>query len=118
MFASTSADVTVGPKEDLKEAVPSGRTATVPASLRERVAKVEGVADAHVDASVDNITVVDGDNEPVGSTTGAPTVATNWYPTDRSPVELTSGHALARRRARRCWTRTRPTGRTSDSATP
>ncbi|UFQ13902.1 MULTISPECIES: ABC transporter permease [Streptomyces] len=93
LFASTSADVTVGPKEDLKEAVPSGRTATVPASLRERVAKVEGVADAHVDASVDNITVVDRDNEPVGSTTGAPTVATNWYPTDRSPVELTSGHA-------------------------
>ncbi|MEU5582454.1 ABC transporter permease [Streptomyces huasconensis] len=93
LFASTSADVTVGPKEDLKEAVPSGRTATVPASLRERVAKVEGVADAHVDASVDNITVVDGDNEPVGSTTGAPTVATNWYPTDRSPVELTLGHA-------------------------
>ncbi|MFF8658994.1 ABC transporter permease [Streptomyces huasconensis] len=93
LFASTSADVTVGPKEDLKETVPSGRTATVPASLRERVAKVEGVAAAHVDASVDNITVVDRDNEPVGSTTGAPTVATNWYPTDRSPVELTSGHA-------------------------
>ncbi|MBM7170732.1 ABC transporter permease [Streptomyces sp. G44] len=93
LFASTSADVTVGPQEDLKEAVPSGRTATVPASLRERVAKVEGVAEAHVDASVDNITVVDRDNEPVGSTTGAPTVATNWYPTDRSPVELTSGHA-------------------------
>ncbi|MGA4847009.1 ABC transporter permease [Streptomyces sp. G5(2025)] len=93
LFASTSADVTVGPEEDLDEAVPSGRTPTVPARLKERVAKVEGVADAHVDASVDNITVVDRDNEPVGSTTGAPTVATNWYPTDRSPVELTSGHA-------------------------
>ncbi|MFI2618224.1 ABC transporter permease [Streptomyces sp. NPDC018584] len=93
LFASTSADVTVGPKEDLDESVPSGRTPTVPASLKERVAGVEGVADTHIDASVENITVVDRDNESVGPTTGAPTIATNWYPTDRSPVELTSGHA-------------------------
>jgi putative ABC transport system permease protein len=42
---------------------------------------------------VENITVVDRDNESVGPTTGAPTIATNWYLTDRSPVELTSGHA-------------------------
>ncbi|MFF8642873.1 ABC transporter permease [Streptomyces sp. NPDC015345] len=93
LFASTSADVTVGPKEELDESVSSGRTPTVPASLKERVAGVEGVAGTHIDASVENITVVDRDNESVGPTTGAPTVATNWYPTDRSPVELTSGHA-------------------------
>ncbi|MFJ2766511.1 ABC transporter permease [Streptomyces sp. NPDC087300] len=93
LFASTSADVTVTPKEDLDEAVPSGQTATVPASLRQRIAKVAGVADARVDAQVQNITVVDRENESVGPTTGAPTIATNWYPSDRSPVELTSGHA-------------------------
>ncbi|MEU5683695.1 hypothetical protein DEJ48_37185 [Streptomyces venezuelae] len=93
LFASTSADVTVAPKEDLDEAVPSGQTPTLPASLKDRVAGVSGVADAHIDVSVDNVTIVDRDNESVGSTTGAPTVATNWYPTDRSPVELTSGHA-------------------------
>ncbi|MEV0122400.1 FtsX-like permease family protein [Streptomyces sp. NPDC050703] len=93
LFASTSADVMVGPQDDLDEAVPSGRTPTVPASLRERVAGVEGVADAHIDVSVENVTVVDSGNDPVSSTTGAPTVATNWYVTDRSPVELTSGHA-------------------------
>ncbi|MFF1380043.1 ABC transporter permease [Streptomyces sp. NPDC058308] len=93
LFASTSADVTVEPKEDLDEAVPSGQTPTVPARLKERVAKVAGVADAHVDTKVENITIVDRDNESVGPTTGAPTIATNWYPTDRSPVELTSGHA-------------------------
>ncbi|WP_369212911.1 ABC transporter permease [Streptomyces flavofungini] len=91
LFASTSADVMVAPQDDLDEAVPSGRTPTVPARLRDRVAKVPGVADAHLDVSVDNVTVVDRDNDPVGSTTGAPTVATNWYLTDRSPVELTSG---------------------------
>ncbi|MEU6805713.1 ABC transporter permease [Streptomyces neyagawaensis] len=94
LFASTSADVTVGPKDDdLEGQVPSGAVDTVPASLAERVAKVDGVAETHVDAAVENITVVDRDNESVGPTTGAPTIATNWYPTDRSPVELTSGHA-------------------------
>ncbi|MBW5420483.1 FtsX-like permease family protein [Streptomyces sp. BG9H] len=93
LFASTSADVLVAPEEDLDESVPSGRTPTLPESLKEKVARVEGVADAHVDASVENVTVVDRDNESVGPTTGAPTIATNWYVTDRSPVELTSGHA-------------------------
>ncbi|MFI1727717.1 ABC transporter permease [Streptomyces acidicola] len=93
LFASTSADVTVTPKEDLESRIPSGATPTVPASLAQRIARIDGVADTHVDASVENITVVDRDNEPVGPTTGAPTIATNWYVTDRSPVELTSGHA-------------------------
>ncbi|MGW7269090.1 ABC transporter permease [Streptomyces sp. NPDC054864] len=93
LFASTSADVTVEPKEDLDEAVPSGRTATIPAKLADRVAGVEGVARTRLDAAVENITVVDSKNDPVGPTSGAPTVATNWYVSDRSPVELTSGHA-------------------------
>ncbi|MEU4998068.1 FtsX-like permease family protein [Streptomyces sp. NPDC021622] len=93
LFASTSADVTVEPKEDLDEAIPSGQTPTIPASLADRVSKVDGVARTRIDAAVDNITVVDSENESVGPTTGAPTIATNWLVTDRSPVELTSGHA-------------------------
>ncbi|TGB14188.1 ABC transporter permease [Streptomyces sp. MZ04] len=93
LFASTSADVTVEPKEDLDEAIPSGQTPTIPASLADRVSKVDGVARTRIDAAVDNITVVDSENDSVGPTTGAPTIATNWLVTDRSPVELTSGHA-------------------------
>ncbi|MGW0845806.1 ABC transporter permease [Streptomyces sp. NPDC002787] len=94
LFASTSADVTVGPKDDgLEGQLPTGAVETVPASLAGRLAGIEGVADTHVDAAVENITVVDSANESVGPTTGAPTIATNWYLTDRSPVELTSGHA-------------------------
>lgn len=93
LFASTSADVTVTPREDFESSVPSGEVLTVPASLAGRVAEVDGVADAHADASVENITVVDDRNESVGPTSGAPTIATDWYLTDRSPVELTSGHA-------------------------
>ncbi|MGV9566762.1 ABC transporter permease [Streptomyces sp. NPDC003480] len=93
LFASTAADVTVSPKEDLTSPLPSGVTATLPASLAGRIARVNGVAAAHVDVAVRNITVVDHSNEPVGPTTGAPTIAKNWYVTDRSPVKLTSGRA-------------------------
>ncbi|MEU2776864.1 ABC transporter permease, partial [Streptomyces sp. NPDC007162] len=93
LFASTSADVTVRPKEDLKSSVPTGAVETVPAALADRVAEVDGVAGAHADVSVQNIVVVDRHNKSVGPTTGAPTIATDWYLTHRSPVRLTSGHA-------------------------
>ncbi|MFB8776705.1 ABC transporter permease [Streptomyces broussonetiae] len=93
LFASTAADVTVTPKQNLDEAIPSGVTPTLPAGLAERVAAVDGVADARADVDVEGITVADADNESVGPTTGAPTLGIDWNPTDRSPVELTSGRA-------------------------
>jgi putative ABC transport system permease protein len=92
LFASTSADVTVEPKNDLNSQIPTGATETVPAALADRLAKVDGVAATHVDAAVENATVVDRKNESVGPTTGAPTIVTNWEVTERSPVKLTSGH--------------------------
>lgn len=93
LFASTAADVTVTPKETLDEAVPSGQTLTLPASLADRLAQVDGVAAARAEVDVNGITVADEDRESVGPTTGAPTIGTAWNPTERSPVELTSGHA-------------------------
>ncbi|MDT9700752.1 ABC transporter permease [Streptomyces sp. P17] len=93
LFASTAADVTVSPKENLDEALPSGFTPTLPAALVDRAAKVEGAETVRLDVDVEGITVADEDNESVGPTTGAPTIGTNWNPTERSPVELTSGHA-------------------------
>ncbi|WP_328368855.1 ABC transporter permease [Streptomyces sp. NBC_00445] len=93
LFASTAADVTVSPKENLDEALPSGFTPTLPASLVDRATRVEGAESARLDVDVEGITVADEDNESVGPTTGAPTIGTIWNPTDRSPVELTSGHA-------------------------
>ncbi|WP_415949562.1 ABC transporter permease [Streptomyces sp. KLOTTS4A1] len=93
LFASTSADVTISAKEEISEGLPTGRVPTVPAELAERASSVAGVAGTHVDVGVENITVVDAENEPVGPTTGAPTIATNWYVTERSPVELTEGRA-------------------------
>jgi putative ABC transport system permease protein len=93
LFASTAADVTVSPKETLNETVPSGATATLPAALADRVARLDGVAAARAEVEVQNLTVVDADKKSVSPTTGAPTIGTAWNPTDRSPVELTSGHA-------------------------
>ncbi|MEU6388245.1 ABC transporter permease [Streptomyces sp. NPDC046939] len=93
LFASTSADVRVSPKEDdLNNAVASGEVRTLPASLAVRLRTVDGVAATHIDAEAENVTVVDRHHDSVGSTTGAPTIATNWEPTNRSPVRLTSGH--------------------------
>lgn len=93
LFASTAADVTVTPRDDIDSQVPSGATPTVPAALAGRLAKVPGVAAAHLDVGVQNAPIVDRHHESVGPTTGAPTIVTNWYVTDRTPVELTSGHA-------------------------
>ncbi|WP_217214044.1 ABC transporter permease [Streptomyces sp. AC550_RSS872] len=93
LFASTAADVTVTPKETLDETVPSGQTLMLPASLADRLARVDGVAAARAEVDVQGLTVADEDRESVGPTTGAPTIGTAWNPTERSPVELTSGHA-------------------------
>ncbi|MCI3929070.1 ABC transporter permease [Streptomyces sp. AN091965] len=91
LFASTSADVAVSPKDD-DGRVSTGHTPTLPAAVAKDVGKVDGVAATHVDVSVEDVTVVDRDNDAVGPTTGAPTIALNWYATERSPVRLTSGH--------------------------
>ncbi|MET9911856.1 FtsX-like permease family protein [Streptomyces sp. NPDC006476] len=93
LFHSTAADVTVSPKEDLKSSVPTGETRTVPAELARRLARVDGVGSTHAEVGVQNVTIVDRHDKSVGPTTGAPTIATDWYLTDRSPVRLTSGHA-------------------------
>ncbi|GAA4054066.1 ABC transporter permease [Streptomyces shaanxiensis] len=93
LFASTAADVTVTPRETLDETVPSGQTLTLPASLADRLSQVQGVAAARAEVDVEGLTVADENRESVGPTTGAPTIGTAWNPTERSPVELTSGRA-------------------------
>ncbi|MFC7216916.1 ABC transporter permease [Streptomyces polyrhachis] len=94
LFKSAAADVSVEPREEFGEAqgVFSGRIPTVPLSLRERVAAVDGVARVHLDVDVQNITLVDAGGGQVGPTTGPPTLAGNWELTEHSVVELHSGH--------------------------
>lgn len=93
LFASTAADVTVQPKEDLTRPRATGAVRTLPATLARRLARVQGVRAAAAVVDVEYATVVDASNHLVGSTTGAPTIVSDWRPGPRSPVELTSGHA-------------------------
>lgn len=95
LFASTSSDVSVSAATGFNEGPgdPSGTVPTVPGELRQQLARVPGVASAQREITAENVTVVDADNERVGSVTGAPTIATNWTAAPRSPVELTEGRA-------------------------
>ncbi|MGW2372608.1 ABC transporter permease [Kitasatospora sp. NPDC001683] len=93
--SSTAADVTVKPKQaftpEVEDRGLSGETPTLPASVVAKVAAVPGIKAAHGQVSLQNLTVVDKDNKPVGPTTGAPTLGQNWY--DDPQVHLVQGHA-------------------------
>ncbi|MEU6527992.1 FtsX-like permease family protein [Streptomyces sp. NPDC046928] len=95
LFAVTSSDVSVSPKdaEDEDDGAGTGRPASLPASVVEQVASAEGVKKAEGAVSSLNVTVVDADNKNMGSSTGAPTLAGNWTENDLRSMEITSGHA-------------------------
>ncbi|MFE5593364.1 ABC transporter permease [Streptomyces sp. NPDC056549] len=94
LFASTASDVTVSPKSAAgDDANPqNGRPESLPASLVERIRKVEGVKDAQGSVASTSVTVVDAKNKNVGPTGGAPTIAVNWTPNELRSVEIASGH--------------------------
>ncbi|MFH0519873.1 ABC transporter permease [Streptomyces sp. M41] len=95
LFAVTSSDVTVSPKEsgDEDDGAGTGRPASLPASTVEKVAAVDGVEAAEGSVGSMNVTVVNSENKNMGSTTGAPTIAGNWTKNDLKSMEITSGHA-------------------------
>lgn len=94
LFAATSADVTVSPKKAEVDDLPgTGRPESVPASLLARVQKADGVEKAEGGVSSPSVTVVNSENENMGSDTGAPTIAGNWTRNDLRFMEITSGHA-------------------------
>jgi putative ABC transport system permease protein len=94
LFAVTSSDVTVSPKEARSEETPqNGVPESMPASVLEQVRKAEGVKSAEGAVGSTNVTVVDSDNKNMGSTNGAPTFAGNWTKNDLRSMEITSGHA-------------------------
>ncbi|MGW1185573.1 ABC transporter permease [Streptomyces drozdowiczii] len=94
LFAATSADVTVSPKNAKVDDIPqNGKPESLPASVLARVAKADGVKKAEGGVSSPAVTVVDSHNENMGSETGAPTIAGNWTQNDLRSMEITSGHA-------------------------
>ncbi|MER7955580.1 FtsX-like permease family protein [Streptomyces sp. NPDC096030] len=94
LFASTASDVTLSPKDAAvdDETPQSGRPETLPASLVEQVRKVEGVKAAQGSVISLSVTVVDSDDENVGPTSGAPTIAANWSANELRSVDVASGH--------------------------
>ncbi|MFJ3903340.1 ABC transporter permease [Streptomyces sp. NPDC090025] len=98
LFATTASDLTVSPApaagaegED-DENPQSGRPATLPAALVERVGRVDGVKAATGVVASMSVTVVDAHNENVGPTSGAPTIAGNWTSNDLRSVDIAAGH--------------------------
>ncbi|RAJ62520.1 putative ABC transport system permease protein [Streptomyces sp. Amel2xB2] len=96
LFATTSPDVTVSPKktaDDGSDQRTAARPRTLPASALGTARAADGARSAEGVVSSERVTVVDGDDRNIGSTTGAPTIAANWTSGDRRTMKITSGHA-------------------------
>lgn len=94
LFAVTSPDVTVSPKEIEDEDRPAtGRPETLPASLVTKTAGVEGVKSAIGTVTSASVTIVDKNNKNIGASTGAPTIAGNWTEMDLKTFDISSGRA-------------------------
>ncbi|MDX3750517.1 ABC transporter permease [Streptomyces sp. AK08-02] len=94
LFSTTSSDVTVSPKAAKSDDTPqNGVPESLPASVLAKAQQAQGVKSAEGAVSSMNVTVVNSDNENMGSTTGAPTIAGNWTRNDLRSMEITSGHA-------------------------
>ncbi|MFC0847897.1 ABC transporter permease [Streptomyces noboritoensis] len=94
LFAATSADVTVSPKNAKPDDRPqTGRPETLPASALEQARGAAGVKSAEGGVSSSSVTVVNRENENMGSSNGGPTIAANWTSNDLKAMEITSGHA-------------------------
>lgn len=95
LFAVTSSDVTVSPKEAKggEEVSDRGRPETLDGQVVEKIAKAEGVQGAEGAVMSMSVTVVNAKNENMGSTTGAPTIAGNWNNNELKSMKITAGHA-------------------------
>ncbi|MEU7241928.1 ABC transporter permease [Streptomyces sparsogenes] len=94
LFASTSPDVSVKSKNagGSQNSAQTGRIETVPGARIADLKKVKGVKSVVGDISTKTVTVVDKNNDDIGPSSGAPTVATNWDATELLSVDVTSGH--------------------------
>ncbi|MBL1117178.1 FtsX-like permease family protein [Streptomyces sp. 110] len=93
LFASTASDVTVSPKGVSDKDTRQGRIRTLPGSELARLKQVDGVKSVLGDVTSQSITAADRDDNSIGADTGAPTIGTNWDPTEQRSVKITSGHA-------------------------
>ncbi|WP_069816175.1 ABC transporter permease [Streptomyces sp. TP-A0874] len=95
LFADTAADVTVSPKQAKggEEVPATGKPETVPASAVTELRGTAGVQRAVGMAESMGVTIVDGDNNNLSPSTGAPTIAGNWNSESAKSMDITSGRA-------------------------
>ncbi|MFI8104135.1 ABC transporter permease [Streptomyces sp. NPDC086023] len=95
LFAVSAADVTVSPKnaEGGEETPQRGKPESLPASVVAKAAKAQGAESAEGVVFSTAVTVVNAENENMGSTTGAPTIAAGWNSNELRSMEITSGNA-------------------------
>ena len=91
LFGSTASDVTVSAKK-VDDAQATGKPDILPASLQDRLAQVRGVASSVPDVTSEDVTVADAANKSISPSSGAPTIVSNWDPTETKAVALSSGH--------------------------
>ncbi|MEV6007391.1 FtsX-like permease family protein [Streptomyces sp. NPDC051976] len=91
LFGSTASDVTISAKK-VDDAQTTGRPDTVPASLQATLTHVQGVAKSDPDVTSEDVTVADSHNKSISPSSGAPTIVSNWDPTETKAVEISSGH--------------------------
>lgn len=91
LFGSTASDVTISAKK-VDDAQATGKPDAVPASLQSRLVEVQGVAASAPDVTSTDVTVADSHNKSISPTSGAPTIVSNWDPTETKAVEVSSGH--------------------------
>ncbi|WP_225845281.1 ABC transporter permease [Streptomyces sp. HPF1205] len=91
LFGSTASDVTISAKK-VDDAQRTGIPDTVPASLQRTLVHVRGVAQSDPDVTSQDVTVADTKNDSISPSSGAPTIVSNWDPTETRAVDITSGH--------------------------
>ncbi|MEO3750365.1 FtsX-like permease family protein [Streptomyces sp. B6B3] len=96
LFAQSASNVMISPAEEEGQSTfdtgpASGVPTSVPASVADEVAALDGVQSVSGTVTTQFATVVNEENENVGPTTGAPTILANWSDIDLRTMEIIEG---------------------------
>ncbi|MFI9152752.1 ABC transporter permease [Streptomyces sp. NPDC053367] len=96
LFQATASDVTVSPKEASgtgETTSDNGRPPAMPASVLEKVRRIDGVQSAEGAVFSTSVTVVDADKDSLSPSSGAPTIVGNWNANEARTMKIASGSA-------------------------
>ncbi|AVV42225.1 FtsX-like permease family protein [Streptomyces sp. ID05-04B] len=96
LFAATSSDVTVsakGASDTGETTADNGKPPVMPASVLDRVRRVQGVKSAEGSVFTSAATVVDADKDSLSPSSGAPTIVGGWNANEARTMKITEGAA-------------------------